>query len=64
MDVDIGVVDGKLEYSVLIDQRRSHEAYTSQRMERKVAGVSTSVSNNKFNSLISYLSSNESARPG
>ncbi|CAG8835042.1 27332_t:CDS:2, partial [Gigaspora margarita] len=64
IDVDIGVVDGKLEYSVLIDQRRSHETYTSQRMERKVAGVSMSVSNNKFNSLISYLFSNESARPG
>ncbi|CAG8814760.1 10131_t:CDS:2, partial [Gigaspora rosea] len=28
VDVDIEVVDGKLEYSVLIDQRRSHEAYT------------------------------------
>ncbi|CAG8853917.1 148_t:CDS:1, partial [Gigaspora margarita] len=64
IDDDIGVVDGKLEFSVLINQRRNHEAYTNQRMERKVAGSSTSVPNNKFSSLISYLSSNESARPG
>ncbi|CAG8747026.1 3069_t:CDS:2, partial [Dentiscutata erythropus] len=64
MDVDIGVVDRKLEFSVLINQCCSHEVYTNQRIERKVAGLSTSVSSNKFNSLISYLSSNESARPG
>ncbi|CAG8696586.1 19774_t:CDS:2, partial [Dentiscutata erythropus] len=63
-DVDIGVVDGKLKFSVLIDQHLSHEAYTNQKMERKVAGLSISVLNNQFSSLISYLSSNESTRPG
>ncbi|CAG8783047.1 9988_t:CDS:2, partial [Racocetra fulgida] len=64
MDIDIGVIDGKLELAVLINQRRSHEAYTNQRMERKVVGSSKSIPNNKFSSLISYLSSNESARSG
>jgi len=66
MDIDIntGVVNRMLQISVLVNQRRRHEAYTSQRMERRVAGFSTSTSNNRYSSLISYLSSNESARPG
>ncbi|CAG8837787.1 2809_t:CDS:1, partial [Gigaspora margarita] len=51
----------KLKLSVLVNQRRSHEAYSSQRMKRRVAGSSTSVPNNRFSSLVSYLSSNESA---
>ncbi|CAG8593895.1 19603_t:CDS:2, partial [Gigaspora rosea] len=66
MDIDIntGVVNRMHQISVLVNQRRRHEAYTSQRMERRVAGFSTSTSNNRYSSLISYLSSNESARPG
>ncbi|CAG8725163.1 9636_t:CDS:2, partial [Cetraspora pellucida] len=64
MDVNIGVVNGKLEFSVLINQHHNYEAYTNQRMERKVTGLFKSTPNNKFSSLISYLFSNETARPG
>ncbi|CAG8781842.1 8194_t:CDS:2 [Gigaspora margarita] len=37
---------------------------TGVRMERRVARFSIFISNNRYSSLISYLSSNESARPG
>ncbi|CAG8838703.1 2525_t:CDS:2, partial [Gigaspora margarita] len=49
---------------ILVNQCHSHEAYSSQRIERRVAEFSTSVPNNRFSSLVFYLSSNESACPG
>ncbi|CAG8643865.1 2543_t:CDS:2, partial [Gigaspora rosea] len=64
-NASIGITNEKLEISVLVNQRHSHEAYTNQRMERKVAALSASGSNYRFNSsLVSFLSSNECARPG
>ncbi|KAF0536868.1 hypothetical protein F8M41_009002 [Gigaspora margarita] len=64
MDVGTGVVNRMLKVSELVNQRRHHDAYTGQRMERRVAGVSTSAPNNRYSSLVLYLSSNESAQPG
>ncbi|KAF0416729.1 hypothetical protein F8M41_007386 [Gigaspora margarita] len=64
-NASIGITNGKLEISVLVNQRHSHEAYTNQRIERKVAALSASGSNYRFNSsCILFLSSNEYARPG
>ncbi|CAG8831222.1 32620_t:CDS:2, partial [Gigaspora margarita] len=62
--VDIGVVNGVLKLSKLVNQHRYYEAYTSQKMEKRVVGSSTSTPSNGYNSLISYLFSNESARSG
>ncbi|CAG8760726.1 17212_t:CDS:2, partial [Gigaspora rosea] len=42
MDADTEVVNGILKVSELVNQHRRHEAYTSQRMERRVVGASTS----------------------
>ncbi|CAG8837220.1 17747_t:CDS:2, partial [Gigaspora margarita] len=54
-DTSIGITNGKLEISVLINQYHRHEAYTNQRIEKKL----------QFNSsLVSFLSSNECACPG
>ncbi|CAG8785693.1 15902_t:CDS:2, partial [Cetraspora pellucida] len=64
-DASIGITNKKLKISVLVNQRRSHEAYTNQRMERKVAALSASGPNYRFNnSLVLFLSSNEYACPG
>ncbi|CAG8600083.1 16016_t:CDS:2 [Dentiscutata heterogama] len=64
-DTGIGITNGKLEISVLVNQRCSYEAYTNQRMERKVAALSASGPNYRFNnSLVSFFSSNKCARPG
>ncbi|CAG8808956.1 42868_t:CDS:2, partial [Gigaspora margarita] len=64
-DTSIGITNGKLEISVLVNQRHRHEAYTNQRMERKVVALSISGSNYRFNSsLVPFLSSNECACPG
>ncbi|CAG8736036.1 12297_t:CDS:2, partial [Gigaspora rosea] len=63
-NASIGITNGKLEISVLVNQRYSYEAYINQRMERKVAALSVSGSNYRFNSsLVSFLSSNECTRP-
>ncbi|CAG8720816.1 15233_t:CDS:2 [Gigaspora rosea] len=64
VDVDTGVLNGMLKVSELVNQRRRHKAYTSQRIKRRVAGFFTSAPNNRYSSLVSYLSSNESARSG
>ncbi|KAF0528467.1 hypothetical protein F8M41_013157 [Gigaspora margarita] len=61
--VDIGVVNGVLKLSKLVNQCPYHEVYTSQRMERRVVGSSTSTSSNRYNSFILYLFSNESTHP-
>ncbi|CAG8791340.1 4603_t:CDS:2, partial [Gigaspora margarita] len=64
-DADIGVINKKLNLSILINQRRKHEAYTNQRMERKIAEFSSSGLNNRFNtSLVSFLLLDEHAHPG
>ncbi|CAG8833038.1 45888_t:CDS:2, partial [Gigaspora margarita] len=64
-DANIGVINRKLNLSILINQRRKHEAYTNQRIERKIAEFSSSGLNNGFNaSLVSFLSSDERACPG
>ncbi|KAF0401375.1 hypothetical protein F8M41_009475 [Gigaspora margarita] len=39
--IDIGVVNGVLKLSKLVNQRHHHEAYTSQRMEKRVVESST-----------------------
>ncbi|CAG8839556.1 24937_t:CDS:1, partial [Gigaspora margarita] len=62
--IDIGVVNGVLKLSKLVNQHHHHEAYTSQRMERRVVEFSISTSSNGYNSLISYLSSNKSTHSG
>ncbi|CAG8816132.1 33699_t:CDS:2, partial [Gigaspora margarita] len=64
-NASIGITNGKLEISVLINQCHSHEAYINQRIERKVAALSASGSNYRFNSsLVLFLSSKECAHPG
>ncbi|CAG8737189.1 36408_t:CDS:2, partial [Gigaspora margarita] len=61
----IGITNRSLEMSVLVKQCHSHKAYTNQRMERKVTALSASGPNYRFNSsLVSFLLSNECARPG
>ncbi|CAG8809560.1 12063_t:CDS:2, partial [Gigaspora rosea] len=39
--------------SELVNQYRRHEAYTGQRMERRVAEASTSAPNNRYSSFVS-----------
>ncbi|CAG8826317.1 40730_t:CDS:2, partial [Gigaspora margarita] len=41
-NASIEITNRKLEISVLVNQRHSHEAYMNQRMERKVAALSAS----------------------
>ncbi|CAG8800605.1 13865_t:CDS:2 [Gigaspora margarita] len=52
VDVDIRVVNRMLKVFELVNQRCRHEAYTSQRMERRVAGFFTSAPNNRYSSLV------------
>ncbi|CAG8559008.1 22567_t:CDS:2, partial [Gigaspora rosea] len=55
-NASIGITNEKLEISVLVNQSHSHEAYTNQRMKRKVAALSVSGSNYRFNSsLVSFF---------
>ncbi|CAG8717288.1 37789_t:CDS:2 [Gigaspora margarita] len=61
MDIDTRVANGMLEVSELVNQHRRHKAYTSQRMKRRVAGFFISAPNNRYSSLVLYLSSNEFA---
>ncbi|CAG8632325.1 10909_t:CDS:2, partial [Dentiscutata heterogama] len=48
INVDIGVVNRMLKIFELVNQRHRHKAYTSQKIERKVAKFSTSAPNNKY----------------
>ncbi|CAG8790383.1 1893_t:CDS:2, partial [Dentiscutata erythropus] len=41
-------VDGYSQLTFILDSTRSHEAYTNQRIERKVAALSASGSNYRF----------------
>ncbi|CAG8840800.1 3151_t:CDS:2, partial [Gigaspora margarita] len=63
--LQLALILGSTQQSQSINMEKDIDiAYSSQRMKRRVAGSSTSVPNNRFSSLVSYLSSNESARPG
>ncbi|CAG8772753.1 3840_t:CDS:2, partial [Funneliformis caledonium] len=63
----IGVVNNQLDLTILIKQRRNHEAYTNQKMEKRIRGIryqENQVDYNFTNSMVSYLTSNSTARPG
>ena len=60
----IEVVNNQLDLTILIKQRRNHEAYTNQKMEKRIRGIryqENQVDHNFTNSMVSYLTSNSTA---